>query len=55
MQSTKSNRIPRTVQVNGSLARTTNHLIQLPNIPDASALTIAIEIKASQKFDIDLV
>ena len=51
----KNNRIPRTVQANGSLARTTDSLAQIPNIPDASALTVAIEVKANQKFDIDLV
>ena len=45
----------RTVQANGSLARTTDHLVQIPNLPDASALTIAMENKANQKFDIDLV
>ena len=44
----KNNRIPRTVQANGSLARTTDHLIHIHNFPDASALTIAMEAKANQ-------
>jgi hypothetical protein len=44
----KKDRIPRTVQVNGSLARTTDYLIQVLNFPDASASTVAIEAKANQ-------
>lgn len=48
MQRTRKDRIPRTVQINGSLARTTDYLIQVLNFPDASASTVAIEAKASQ-------